>query len=77
MSDHVDRCACAFCARMKARSQELAPWLAAHEPHLHRRGGERFTTKPLEHAPEGYPAKWLVCPCGAQLLTTTLPENVE
>lgn len=70
MTDHVGCPGCSFCRQLKARTMSLTDWRREHEPHLQRRGGEQFDTKPLEHAPDGYPAYWLVCPCGAQLLTS-------
>lgn len=75
MIEHITGCGCSFCARLKSRVQSEADWRLEHEKHLNRRGGEEFDTTPLEHAPEGYPAYWLVCPCGAQLLTTHQPKE--
>lgn len=64
---HPDRCVCGFCAEMRAKTMPWADWKAKHAPHLHRRGGEEFEREPYPH-PSGTWA-WIVCPCGAKLLT--------
>jgi hypothetical protein len=67
-SGHPDRCGCAFCAELKAKTMPLSQWTAMHEPHLQRRGGEEFESEPFNHPAGGW--HWIVCPCGAKFLTT-------
>lgn len=64
---HEGGCGCVFCNRMKQRAMTIESWENHHRAHCN--CGDHFTTKPLEHAPEGYPAFWLICPCGAAILT--------
>jgi hypothetical protein len=45
----------------------LESWENHHNGHIGH--GSGYTEAPLEHAPEGYPAYWLICPCGARILT--------
>jgi hypothetical protein len=50
---------------------EESEWRRIHDPHLIVATGVRsYGERPLEHAPEGYPAYWLDCPCGQSLLTS-------
>lgn len=64
---HEGGCGCVFCNRMKSRTQTIESWENHHRAHC--TFGGHFTEAPLEHAPEGYPAFWLICPCGARILT--------
>lgn len=61
-------CPCRFCAAAKRKVMTNEDWLAVHTPHLSTTNGA-FAWEPLAGAPDGYPASWRVCPCGAKHLT--------
>jgi hypothetical protein len=65
--NHQGGCGCVFCNRMKQKTMTIESWESHHKDHCN--FGDHFATAPLEHAPDGYPAFWLICPCGAKILT--------
>ena len=75
MPTHKTDCPCSFCAKLKARVMTEGAWRLVHDTHLI--NGDQHTTKPLEDAPEGYPAFWLCCPCGSQILTMKPSDDIR
>lgn len=66
---------CGYFAKRGVKTQPLDEWKAVHVPHMSRDlPGVSFATEPLANAPEGYPAYWLICGCGARILTKSEDE---
>jgi hypothetical protein len=69
---HASNCECRFCRASSQRLLRPAEWIARHRDHQHQHGRE-FRREVFPH-PSGT-WFWLVCPCGAKLLTAEGSEN--